>query len=275
MKNKIKILGFILLVLIVGLKVFFKDIITVGKGSIPVITYHSISDVNPQNNEYILETKKFEEMIEGLSKNGFTFLSLVDLENIINGNETLPKNPILVAFDDGYEDNYTTAFPILKKYNAKAAIFIIGSYVEKDGFLTWDQIQEMAESGYISFGNHSYNLHDQFLDGPNKGKTWMSAKLEDETDEEYYEKIKNDLIWNNALIYQRSSVFPTAIAYPGAMVNDAILNATKDAGITIGFIGGNKTASKLKNLDPYKIHRFHIKKSTDIQNMIRFLKSNN
>lgn len=267
---------FVLALILCGFLYFWFFIRTVGANTIPVITYHSIQDENPENNEYIVETKDFEKMVKGLSEENFTFLDTYSLLNIIENKEKLPKNPVLITFDDGYKDNYKNAYPILEKYNAKGIIFIIGSYVgSKGNYLNWDEIQEMADSNVIDIQSHSYNLHDLFEDGENKGKTWLSAKLKDESDEHYYEKIKNDLIWNNNLIYEHSSKFPVALAYPGAMTNDIALQAVKDSGISIGFVGANKRASSLDNLDSYEIKRFHVKNNSNVENIIRFLHSNN
>lgn len=263
--------AFIPLILIILFIVYFYFFRTVGKNTIPVITYHSIQDSNEDGNEYIIKTESFEEMVKGLKENNFTFLSLSDVEDIVYNGKDLPEKPVLITLDDGYKDNYTNVYPIIKKYDAHASIFLIGSKLDSEGFLSSSDVIEMAESGFIDFGSHSYNLHDLFEDGPNKGKTWLSAKLDGESDEHYFNKIKDDLIWNNNFIYERSSVFPTAIAYPGAMVNDIIIKASKEAGLKIGFVGANKTASKIADLDPYEIKRFNIRQSTNIKRMVRFL----
>ncbi len=276
MKKKRLYLGLSITLLVLFLLYFWNFVRTVDSGTIPVITYHSIQDENPENNEYIVKTSDFENMISLLSNEGFTFLDTYDLLKITKNEMELPKNPILVCFDDGYEDNYTNAYPILKKYNAKGTIFVIGSYVGKPGnYLKWYQITEMAESGVIDIESHSYNLHDLFDEGPNKGKTWLSAKLEGESDEHYYEKVKNDLTWNNNLLYEHSSRFPIAIAYPGAMTNDIAIKAVKDSGMEFGFVGANKKASKIDGINPYEIKRFHIKNNTNVKNKVRFLHSNN
>lgn len=265
---KFALIPFILIILFF---IYFTFLRTVGENTIPVITYHSIQDSNEEENKYIIKTETFEEMVKSLKENDFTFLTLKDVEDIIYNGKELPKRPILITFDDGYKDNYENVYPIIKKYDAHASIFLIGSKLDNEGFLSSDNVIEMSESGFIDFGSHSYNLHDVFEDGPNKGKTWMFAKLENESDEHYFNKIKDDLIWNNTVVYERSSVFPTAIAYPGAMVNDTVLEAAKEAGLKIGFVGANKSASKLSSLDPYQIKRFNIKESSNIKNMVRFL----
>ena len=70
---------------------------------------------------------------------------------------TLPKKPVLITFDDGWQDNYTNAYKILKKKNVKANIFIAYNYIGQKNCLTWEQIFEMKNSGLISFGSHTVN----------------------------------------------------------------------------------------------------------------------
>ncbi|MDY2987543.1 MAG: polysaccharide deacetylase family protein [Peptoniphilus sp.] len=270
----------ILIVLGFGLIYWFR-IRTVGNGTLPVITYHGISDENPTNSEYVISNAKFEETIKALKEANFTFLTIYDLDKLVSGEMKLPKNPIFITFDDGYRNNYENAYPILKKYGAKASLFMVGSQLERPDFLTRPQIIEMAESGVFAFGSHTYSLDGTFLDGANKGKTFLSSKLEGETDAEFYAKIKNDLVWNNDVVYNMSSTFPNAIAYPGAMVNEIAKKAVVDAGLKYGFVGANKFATKLSKLDPdnpetlLEIHRFHVSPSTNVKNLVRFLQSNN
>ncbi|MGA2775287.1 MAG: polysaccharide deacetylase family protein [Candidatus Omnitrophota bacterium] len=75
-----------------------------------------------------------------------------------------PDYSVWVTFDDGWKDNYTNAFPILKKYNIPVTFFVTAGYVNKtvipdvvsenDIFMNWQEIKEVAECG-ISIGSHT------------------------------------------------------------------------------------------------------------------------
>ncbi len=146
----------------------------------------------------------------------------------------MPDNSVLITFDDGYEDNYTNVLPILEKYDAKATVFLIGSYIgEKSGYLNWEQVQKMSESGHFNIESHTYNLHDLFLDGPNKGKTWLSEKLEEESDEEYFEKAGDFRVFRG-----QNSKYPRYLVGKFANNSDAQnkLNELKGLGYEDAFI---------------------------------------
>ncbi|MCO5387063.1 MAG: polysaccharide deacetylase family protein [Desulfosporosinus sp.] len=65
----------------------------------------------------------------------------------------------MITFDDGYEDNYATAFPIVKKYGFTAAVFMVSSYIGGEGFMSWPQLRELLANGWEIEGhtvNHPY-----------------------------------------------------------------------------------------------------------------------
>ena len=131
-----------------------------------------------------------------MTENGFTPVSPAELINFVDGEGDLPEKPVLIVFDDGYTSNYEIAYPILRKYNAKAAICMIGQSVgcstyKDTGFeiipyFTWEQAKEMEESGLISMGSHTYDMHQtDWLEGENDDLRISAAKREDESVENY------------------------------------------------------------------------------------------
>ena len=74
----------------------------------------------------------------------------------LNGNEVEAEITIqALTLDDGYEDNYTNLFPLLKKYQAKATISVVTGSIGQPGILTADQIREMSDSGLVEFASHT------------------------------------------------------------------------------------------------------------------------
>ena len=97
----------------------------------------------------------------------------------------------MLTFDDGYADNYTLAYPILQEFNAKAVISLIVAYQSSNnGFwLTWDMCREMAQSGLVEFGSHTYCSHQNNAEYG----TYGIQRWPDETREAYEERILPDL----------------------------------------------------------------------------------
>ena len=67
------------------------------------------------------------------------------------------EKPVILTFDDGYDDNYTELFPLLQKYNAKATIFVIPKAIGTPHKMTAEQVQELSRSGLVSIQSHTYS----------------------------------------------------------------------------------------------------------------------
>lgn len=119
---------------------------------IPVLMYHSIN-LNSTNN-LIITPQEFEKQVKWLKDNEFTPLFLEELYSMLTTGKNIPSKPVALTFDDGYEDNYTEAYPILKKYNFKATIFLITDTIGQPSTLKEDQIREMY-SNNIDFQSHT------------------------------------------------------------------------------------------------------------------------
>ena len=120
------------------------------KNFVLCLMYHSIDSEKNKGGIFVDE---FEEHIKWI-KDKKTF----KMEELKGLDYTLPLNSILITFDDGYKNNYTLAFPILKKYNMKATIFLNTKFIEKDeAYLNWDEIREMYKSGLIDFQLHTHS----------------------------------------------------------------------------------------------------------------------
>jgi peptidoglycan/xylan/chitin deacetylase (PgdA/CDA1 family) len=137
---------------------------------LPVLFYHKIREPRPEARSINLYVPpaRFAQQMRFLYQRGYQSIPLeAAVENIRNGQPLAPKS-VAITFDDGYLDNYENAFPILKKHNFTATVFMATAFAGRDTdwphsrenlperLMSWENIKEMAHNG-ISFGSHTCN----------------------------------------------------------------------------------------------------------------------
>ncbi len=138
--------------------------------SVPILMYHSCKENYPAEfSDLYITPEALDQQISTLINKGYTFVNYYEVLAYMQGTGTLPAKPIILTFDDGYLDNYVNVFPILKKYNAKATIFVVTSALNdqdieydesKIQFMTWKQAIEMQNSGLVNIESHTHNHYD-------------------------------------------------------------------------------------------------------------------
>jgi peptidoglycan/xylan/chitin deacetylase (PgdA/CDA1 family) len=130
---------------------------TGGPGvSVPVLMYHHIG--NPvgrwPDSQFYVSPAAFDEQMAYLADDGFTSVSLEQVLLALDGDMPLPAQPVAITFDDGNQDNYDLALPVLEKYHLSATFLIVTGWVGKPGHLTWNEIASMQQAG-MHFGAHT------------------------------------------------------------------------------------------------------------------------
>ena len=120
---------------------------------VPILVYHHVDDEIYKDSPTVLR-ENFAQQMQFIHEKDYNVIALDELVDSIQGNYKLPRNSVVITFDDGYQDNYVHAFPILNKFNFPAIIFIATNKIDTKGFLTWDQIFVMQKNN-ISFGSHT------------------------------------------------------------------------------------------------------------------------
>ncbi len=201
----------------------YQSIYSREKYEIPVLLYHRVINdpsLAGKHGTYVT-TKQLEAHLEYLHKNNYTPITFEDLSMINRFDKD--KKYVILTFDDGYEDNYTLLFPMLKRFNFKAVIFMVTGKKEN----TWDyldegrtfplleraQILEMNKYG-IEFGAHTMNHVDL-----TKVEV-AEAKQEIEGSREALEGILGKKV--------------SAFAYPYGSVNETVKELVKRAGFKYG-----------------------------------------
>lgn len=134
---------------------------------VPILMYHHVGDLPPDadavRKSLTVSQAHFEEQMKYLAEQGYTPIHIAELMNHLQTGAALPEKPIVLTFDDGYDDGYTNVFPTLKERGFAGTFFIIGAPTNygSPGYLRWEQITEMYENG-MEMGAHSlthrYNL---------------------------------------------------------------------------------------------------------------------
>ncbi len=165
--------------------------------NIAAICYHSVTDNPLTVSRYRISDAEFSADLEHFTSLGYTFLKPSEMWYAEPG-----KNMVL-TFDDGYDDFYEVVFPLLKKYNAKAVVYIIGSEIDKAGYLKSWQIKELDESGLVEIGNHTTIVHNYYWKREDYLRDAMKV-------EEFVEDVKNC----SARLYRILGHGTQSVAYP-------------------------------------------------------------
>lgn len=188
---------FIALAVIVG-AVWYAAAAVLNLRHIPIFMYHSIND-EPigKEEELSVSVDDFESQLRYLRERGYESVFVKDMPKY-----DYEQRLVAVTFDDGYEDVYTNAFPLLKKYEIKATLFMPTSLIGEEGYLDEDQLRELQNSGYVDVESHTVSHED------------LSRLSTDEIENEFRESKRTleDILDKTVNV----------IAYPGGYVNSDV-----------------------------------------------------
>lgn len=175
--------------------------------AVPILYYHSV--MQEDGNELRMPPKQLEAQMAYLQDQGFQSISLEQLYQASYKGGVLPAKPFVLTFDDGYVDNYTTAFPILEKYGFTATVFMVTSYINGEGYMSWQQLKELTANGWEIEGhttNHPY-------------LTKINAST-----------LLSELNSSKELLEKELGRAANFFAYPYGDLNDNVVQALKDTG---------------------------------------------
>ena len=125
---------------------------------VPILTYHYIR-INPDTRDRLgfalsVTPADFAAQMDWLASNGFHTITTADLYAYLAGSQALPSRPVILSFDDGYEDFYYTALPILRAHDFTAVAYVVSGFVGRPGYMNAAQVVEADRSG-IEIGSHT------------------------------------------------------------------------------------------------------------------------
>jgi peptidoglycan/xylan/chitin deacetylase (PgdA/CDA1 family) len=241
-KNKILLLIVVLLFLLVhmcyqnafrtGNIVYAEEII------IPILTYHNFT--TGESSSYRINIIEFEKHMNYLAAHNYSVISLSELLKGLRTGQ-LPPKPIVITIDDGFKSTYTLAYPVLKKYNLPATLFIYTNFIEKNnGSLTWEEIREMTKNN-IEIGSHTLS-HCNLL-----------KYKKNENYETCLARIRREIFLSKEILESKIGGKVKFFAYPYGVYSPIIKNLVIQAGYE-GIVNANSMNNTL-NADPFSLNR--------------------
>jgi peptidoglycan/xylan/chitin deacetylase (PgdA/CDA1 family) len=184
---------------------------------LPVLLFHHISTppdgLSESAKQWYVSEEKFEEVLLFLQEHDWHPIVVSELMGYL-GKNNIPEHAIILTFDDGAADFYTTAFPLLKKYDTKSVMHIMTS-VHSDNWMTAKQIQELDATGLVEFGSHT--KYHEYLTRVSTEK----ARKEMEESKASLEKLLEKPVYS--------------IGYPFGLYDESIMSLAKELEYTVGF----------------------------------------
>ena len=221
---------------------------------LPILLYHKVS--YKYSGLLTVSEGKLKVQFQYLKDNGYTPIFFSELIDSVNNNTTLPKKPVIITFDDGYQNNFNYLYPLLEQFSFKATIFLPVGYIGKTNewdrksikLMNYDTLRLM-DSKYIEYGLHSF-LHKSYKRKP-------LDFIEEDLKKCYQTLEENNINYVKVLAYPYGS-FPrekeTFLKFAEML---------KKSGIVYGLRIGNKV-NKLPLTNPYLVKRIDIKGTYNI-----------
>lgn len=214
---------------------------TTKSRTIPILMFHYVRDVDktkdPLGYNLSITPENFEKVLQNLKQKGFHSIHAADILN-----PEIPDQSIIITFDDGYKDFYTTAWPLLKKYNFTASEAIISGRMDGNEYMTPQQVKEIDEAG-IEILSHTVNHHDLQKD-PDQNREIINSK-------KYLENLLQKPI--------------LGFVYPSGKYNAETLKLVKASGYK--FAMTTEPGDADLNSDLFQLHRIRVDNRIDPESL--------
>jgi peptidoglycan/xylan/chitin deacetylase (PgdA/CDA1 family) len=239
---------------------------------VPIIMYHQVKNSGFGND--VISPKEFESDLKYLKENHYNTISMTQLIDYVHDKKELPQNPVILSFDDGYLSTYLNVYPLLKEYDMKIVLSIIGKSVDDFSkvcdenidysHVTWDEVKEMQQSGLVEIQSHSYNLHKITKE------RYGCSQMANESLEHYEEFLSNDINTLQEKIMSVTGSSPNTFIYPYGKYNDKLETIIKKLGFKATITC--KFGVNVINNDPdtlYSLKRIRRAHNQSIQKMLK------
>lgn len=253
--------------------------------TVPVLMFHHLSDT--VENPWYLTTDTFERDLRLLQEQQYEPISMKQLVDFVYQGKALPDKPVCITFDDGYESNYTIAYPLLKKYHMKATIFAIGSYVGHTTYkntnqlihphFSYAQAVEMMHSGLIDVQSHTYDMHQSAQFERQHPVRESILPLATESNRQYQQDLYADSQAYQKEYRKHTGKTLYVLAYPKGAYTPYTEQIVHKLGYAITFTTNSKKVNRVIQRDPtslYTLGRLNVSEAVTKEELLQYLKQN-
>jgi len=258
--NKNKILLLIVALLFLLIHIHYQNTFRTGnivyaeETIIPILAYHNFT--KDESSSYNMNIVEFEKQMDYLATHNYSVISLSELLKGLRTGQ-LPPKPIVITIDDGFKSTYTLAYPVLKKYNFPATLFIYTNFIEKNnGSLTWEEIREMTKNN-IEIGSHTLS-HCNLL-----------KYKKNENYETYLARVRREIFLSKEILESKIEGKVKFFAYPYGVYSPIIKNLVIQAGYE-GIVNANSMNNTF-DVDYFSLNRQIIFGQSPLNSFIRIL----
>jgi peptidoglycan/xylan/chitin deacetylase (PgdA/CDA1 family) len=220
---------------------------------LPVLVYHRISSTKKAD-YYTVATSRMREQLEYITQKGYNTIFLSDLVDYVEKGKPLPPKPLMIHCEDGFRDNYTDLFPLLKEFNCKANVMVVAGFVQtpdnlgpraEGEFMLLEELKTMGKA-HVQFGLHTMyhkNYHELTL-----------AEIDEDM------RVSKQRLDELGIPYQPVFAYPFAYYFKDNPVKQAeVFGILKKHGVRYAFKVGDRLNSLPLNLGKrFMLNRFHI-----------------
>ena len=258
--------------------------------------YHSVGIPNPDWiwNFLTIPHQIFEDHLKALRIKHFTSIDLSQLYDYVSTGKSIPPNSIVLTFDDGYLDNWTYAYPLLKKYGFKGTIFVNPEFVDPTeeyrpnledvwigrvkeaeltpyGFLSWREMREMEKDGVVDIQSHGMT-HTWYFTGPEiidfrhpgDPYVWINWNKDINRKHKYLREKQDDLIELGTPVYRYEKSLEARRYYADKSLDQAAVQYVKANGGKAFFHNKSWREQLFRTVEDYK-HRKKLKDKYESQ----------
>jgi peptidoglycan/xylan/chitin deacetylase (PgdA/CDA1 family) len=128
-----------------------------------ILMYHYIRWVDqasdPLGFDLSVTPDMFARQMAWLADNGYTGIRMDRMMACLRGASLCPPKPVVLTFDDGYQDAYDEAFPILQRHGFTATFYIVSNFVNQPGYMNWGELMALYDAG-MEIGSHTVDHYD-------------------------------------------------------------------------------------------------------------------